>query len=154
MKHIKIILALLLLGCLTLPSFAQIQEKDDDYIPFVEQGKTWWYVCYQGSKYFDISQFGDKKWGIFGFIIQGKRIIDEVEWDEIHLISTDEKICPTPCAFIREEDRKVYSLPFIKDGILSEEELKLESEFDTTVQHPIMEVTNYYKWTISEDYEN
>ncbi len=151
MKRIKIILALLLLVCFTLPSFAQTREEEYGYIPFVEQGKTWWYLCEQGLKYFDIPQFGDKKWGTFGFIIQGKRMIDGVEWDEIHLISTDDAVCPTPCAFIREENRKVYSIPYIKDGILTEEELKLDSEFYNTVPRPVIEVTNTYEWVCGHD---
>ncbi len=144
MKQIKIILALLLLGCFTLPSFAQTLEEEDNYIPFVEQGKTWWYLCDQLGMYLGVPQFGENDWGVLGLTIQGKRVIDGTEWDEIHLEYPEDTICPIPCAFIREENKRVYTLLNLRDEkdnlrnkFLTDEEIEQYNEYFQNIPDPI-----------------
>ncbi len=158
MKRIKIILALLLLGCLTLPSFAQTLEEEDNYIPFVEQGKTWWYLCTQMGMYLGVPQFGENNWGVFGLTIQGKRVIDGTEWDEIHLEYPEDAICPIPCAFIREENKRVYTLLNLRDEknnlrnkFLTDEEIRQYNEYFKNIPDPIRRFLPTAIWVNNRD---
>ncbi len=141
MKQIKIILALLLLGCLTLPSFAQTREEEEDYIPFVEQGKTWWYtIAAQILYHYGDEEFDGKSEGCFALTLHGEYDFHGHKWMGIFLIYKGET-SPFPIGLLREEDREVYLLN--EDKILAEKEMHEMEEYYATIPCCLKRVLAY-----------
>ena len=74
-------------------------------IPFIEEGKIWWYEVGEGA-FWD----GTREWvSLVGITTKGERKIDGEIWTECHMIDSDRNIVTTfPLALLREADRRIY----------------------------------------------
>jgi len=75
--------------------------SQDDYFPFIEQGKEWNFIAYQSDGLGKTTEYEYK------YKINGDTIINQVKYAKIYMI--DYRYNSTELsAFVREKDKKVY----------------------------------------------
>ena len=105
------ILTIMFLLCAFLPSRAQENNLNVSNSLLVEEGRTWWYYySYNDSQNGDLGEWERVN---FGLTFSGTEERDGKVWSKCMAVSEDGiPMMDFPVAFLREQDNKVFILPY------------------------------------------